>query len=161
MVYWKYKIKKNIEIIYIDDYSHDNSKNLIKEVKKFDERIVLYENKENKGNFYTRIFGINKARRKYIMSFDHDDLYLDKNLFNNLLNIAEEKKLDILNFEYVILKNKNIYLQTKFNKPTYNKIINKKELSKNKNILTRQDYSFITGDKLIRRNIYRSLKINW
>ncbi len=69
------------------------------------------------------------------MSFDHDDLYLDKNLFNNLLNIAEEKKLDILNFEYVTLKNKNIYLQRKFNKPTYNKSINK-------NILSRQDYFF-------------------
>lgn len=146
--------QKNIEIIYVDDYSHDNSKNLIKEVQKFDKRIVLYENKENKGNFYTRCYGINKARGKYIMSFDHDDLYLDKNLFNNLLNIAEEKKLDILNFEYVTLKNRNIYLQTKFNKPTYNKIINKNELSNNKNILSRQDYSFFTWDKLIRRNIY-------
>lgn len=146
--------QKNIEIIYVDDYSHDNSKNLIKEVQKFDKRIVLYENKENKGNFYTRCYGINKARGKYIMSFDHDDLYLDKNLFNNLLNIAEEKKLDILNFEYVTLKNRNVYLQTKFNKPTYNKIINKNELSNNKNILSRQDYSFFTWDKLIRRNIY-------
>ena len=152
--------QKNIEIIYVDDYSHDNSKKLIKEVQKFDKRIVLYENKENKGNLYTRCYGINKARGKYIISFDHDDLYLDKNLFNNLLNITEEKNLDILNFEYVTLKNKNIYLQTKFNKPKYNKIINKNELSNNKNILSRQDYSFFTWDKLIRRNIYiKALKL--
>ena len=144
--------QKNIEIIYVDDYSHDNSKKLIKEVQKFDKRIVLYENKENKGNLYTRCYGINKARGKYIMSFDHDDLYLDKNLFNNLLNIAEEKKLDILNFEFVILNNKNIYLQKKFNKPTYNKIINKNELNNNKNTL--YHYSFYTWDKLVRKNIY-------
>ncbi len=146
--------QKNIEIIYVDDFSNDNSKFLIKEVQKIDKRIVLYENKENKGNLYTRCYGINKARGKYIISFDHDDLYVNKNLFNILLNIAEENDLDILNFEFAYLKNKNIYLQTKFSKPIYNKIINKIELSNIKNILTRQDYSFYTWDKLIKRNIY-------
>ena len=152
--------QKNIEIIYVDDFSNDNSKILIKEVQKIDKRIILYENKENKGNLYTRSYGINKARGKYIISFDHDDLYLNKNLFTILLNIAEENNLDILNFEFVSLKNKNIYLQTKFNKPIYDKIINKIELSNIKNVLTRQDYSFYTWDKLIKRDVYiKALKL--
>ena len=97
---------KNIEIIYIDDHSIDNTINLIKEVQKIDKRIVLYENKINKGNLYTRCFGINKAKGKYIISMDQDDLYINNYLFIILLNIAEEKKLDILNFEYVILNEK-------------------------------------------------------
>ena len=147
---------KNIEIIYIDDHSIDNSINLIKEVQKIDKRIVLYENKINKGILYTRCFGINKAKGKYIISMDQDDLYINKYLFNILLNIAEEKKLDILNFEYVILNNKKFYFQKRFKKPNYNKIINNKELSNIKNILSRKDYSFFTWDKLIKRNIYLS-----
>ena len=146
--------QKNIEIIFVDDFSNDNSTFLIKEVQKIDKRIVLYENKENKGILYTRCYGINKARGKYILSFDQDDLYVNKNLFNILLNIAEENDLDILNFEFSYLKNKNVYLQTKFKKPIYNKIINNSELRNIKNVLTRQDYSFFTWDKLIKRNVY-------
>ena len=103
---------------------------------------------------YTRCFGINKAKGKYIISMDQDDLYINNYLFNILLNIAEEKKLDILNFEYVIWNNKKFYFQKRFKKPKYNKIINNKELSNIKNILSRKDYSFFTWDKLIKRNIY-------
>ena len=115
--------QKNIEIIFVDDFSNDNSTFLIKEVQKIDKRIVLYENKENKGILYTRCYGINKARGKYILSFDQDDLYVNKNLFNILLNIAEENDLDILNFEFSYLKNKNVYLQTKFKKPIEIKLL--------------------------------------
>ena len=42
----------------------------------------------------------------------------------------------------------------RFKKPKYNEIINNKELSNIKNILSRKDYSFFTWDKLIKRNIY-------
>jgi hypothetical protein len=75
---------KNIEIIYIDDHSIDNTINLIKEVQKIDKRIVLYENKINKGILYTRCFGINKAKGKYIITMDQDDLYINNYLFNIL-----------------------------------------------------------------------------
>ena len=85
---------------------------------------------------------------------DQDDLYINNYLFNILLNIAEEKKLDILNFEYVILNDKKFYFEKRFKKPKYNEIINNKELSNIKNILSRKDYSFFTWDKLIKRNIY-------
>ena len=40
-----------------------------------------------------------------------------------------------------------------FSKPNYNKIINKKELNKIKNILN-FEFSFFTWDKLVKRNIY-------
>lgn len=39
-----------------------------------------------------------------------------------------------------------------FSKPNYNKIINKKELNKIKNILN-FEFSFFTWDKLVKRNI--------
>jgi glycosyltransferase involved in cell wall biosynthesis len=144
--------EKNIEIIYVDDYSIDNSKKIIKEIQKIDKRIILYENEKNKGIFYTRCYGINKARGKYILTLDQDDLYVNKNLFNILLNTAEENKLDIVNFEFVILKNK-LDFQNMFSKPNFNKIINKKELNNIKNILN-FEFSFFTWDKLVKKNIY-------
>ena len=42
----------------IDDCSQDNSVNLIKELMKTEPRIVLYENKENKGMLYSKSKGI-------------------------------------------------------------------------------------------------------
>jgi glycosyltransferase involved in cell wall biosynthesis len=143
--------EKNIEIIYVDDYSIDNSKKIIKEIQKIDKRIILYENEKNKGIFYTRCYGINKARGKYILTLDQDDLYVNKNLFTILLKTGEEYKLDIVNFEFVIFNNK-LEFSKRFSK-NYNKVIYKKELSKIKNILN-SEYSFFTWDKLVKRNIY-------
>lgn len=44
---------KDVEIIMIDDCSKDNSVNLIKELMIKDPRIILYQNKENRGMLYT------------------------------------------------------------------------------------------------------------
>ena len=44
----------DIEIVIVDDGSLDNSVNLIKELMKEDPRIVLLENKINKGNLYIK-----------------------------------------------------------------------------------------------------------
>ena len=50
---------KDIEIIFVDDYSTDNSIKLIEEYKKEDKRIVLLKNKRNKGTLISLIY-INK-----------------------------------------------------------------------------------------------------
>ena len=53
---------KDIEIIFVDDYSKDNSVKLIEEYQKTDKRIVLLKNKNNKGtlkktfHFYCILF---------------------------------------------------------------------------------------------------------
>ena len=43
---------EDIEIIFIDDYSTDNSVKLIEKYQKEDKRIVLLKNKRNKGTLF-------------------------------------------------------------------------------------------------------------
>ena len=60
---------KDIEIVLVDDCSQDNSVNLIKELMKREPRIVLYENKENKGMLYTKSKGLLLAKGKYVINY--------------------------------------------------------------------------------------------
>ena len=56
----------DLEIIFIDDCSMDNSVKLIKEYQKIDERLILIKNKKNKGTFISRNIGVLYSNSKYI-----------------------------------------------------------------------------------------------
>ena len=89
---------KDIEIVIIDDCSLDNSVKLVKELILKDPRIVLYQNNENKGIFYTKTKGILLSKGKYVMILDEDDMYVQRDAFSTLYKIAEINDLDLLNF---------------------------------------------------------------
>lgn len=72
---------KDIEIIFIDDCSLDNTTQIIEKLQKRDKRIVLLKNKENKGPFYSRNKAVIFAKGEYIQFMDSDDI-----LINNFLN---------------------------------------------------------------------------
>ena len=95
---------KDIEIVMIDDCSKDNSVNLIKELMKTEPRIVLYQNKENKGMLYTKSKGILLSKGKYIMVMDVDDIYVQRDAFRTLYVEAEKNNLDILGFVFTSSK---------------------------------------------------------
>ena len=147
---------KNIEIIYVDDYSKDNSTKLIQSFQKLDKRIKLFINNENRGTLYTKSFGVTKANGKFVMVMDQDDIYIDKNLFLNLIEISEKNDLDILQFKYNDYKTKSniiIYDKIKFSS-NYN-IIKQPELGDINLYLNESLYkSFFLWDKLIKRKIY-------
>lgn len=65
---------RNIEVIIINDGSHDNSELIIKSVK--DERIFYYNNDGNKGLIYTLNRAVHLANGKYIARMDADDISL-------------------------------------------------------------------------------------
>ena len=67
-----------------------------------DKRIILYKNKENKGMLYTKTKGILKAKGKYIMLLDVDDIYLQKDAFSTLYFESEKNNLDILGFGCIV-----------------------------------------------------------
>ena len=147
---------KNIEIIYVDDYSTDNSIKLIKRFQKLDKRIKLFINNKNRGTLYTKSFGVTKASGKFVMVMDQDDIYIDKNLFLNLIEISEKNDLDILQFkynDYTPKSNTIIYDKIKFSS-NYN-IIKQPELGDINLYLNEALYkSFFLWDKLIKRKIY-------
>ena len=64
----------NWELIIVDDYSNDDSQELINSfASKFD-NIKTHFNPENKGANYCRNFGIENAKGSYIVFLDADDL---------------------------------------------------------------------------------------
>ena len=88
---------KDIEIIFIDDKSIDESSNIIHQLMKNDRRIKYIKNKVNRGAFYSRNEGIIFSRGKYILVMDPDDLLLN-NILIKTFEIAEYYNLDILQF---------------------------------------------------------------
>lgn len=85
---------KNIEIILIDDGSPDNSGKICDELRKKDNRIVVIH-KTNGGQSEARNKGLDIAKGEYIGFVDSDD-YIEENMFETLLDIAEREKADIV-----------------------------------------------------------------
>lgn len=67
---------KDLEIIIVDDYSIDNSLDIIQDYAKRDKRIKVIKNKSNYGISKTRDIGIKESSANWITTLDSDDYYL-------------------------------------------------------------------------------------
>lgn len=74
---------KDLEILLIDDGSHDKSLEICNSFEKIDERIKVIS-KKNTGVSDTRNYGINIAKGDYLAFVDSDD-YIDKEMYEELL----------------------------------------------------------------------------
>lgn len=113
----------DIEIIFIDDFSNDNTLNIINNCQKEDERIILIKHKRNKGTLISRNNGAFISTGEYLIFPDPDDILAN----------------DILNYSYTKAKNNN-YDIIKFNLYTGNK---KNILRTIKSIKTQEVYQEI------------------
>ncbi|MEH6514824.1 MAG: glycosyltransferase [Maribacter arcticus] len=86
---------ENWELILIDDFSADTSRQIIKKYMETDERIHLIENNENLGPAPTRNKGISFATGDFLSFLDSDDIW-HSNFLKKSLNFAVEN-----NFEFV------------------------------------------------------------
>lgn len=86
---------KEFEIIYIDDCSQDNSREIIAGFIKEnpDMRIRYYQNNQNMGLLYTKTQLIYKAQGKYIMLCDADD-WMAKKCLEKLAHAAQNDNSD-------------------------------------------------------------------
>lgn len=85
---------RNLEIILVDDGSPDNCPAICDECARSDERIKVIH-KKNGGLSSARNAGLDVASGKYVMFTDSDD-FVDKNMVEDLLTLAEEKNLDVV-----------------------------------------------------------------
>lgn len=90
---------KDLEIIYIDDFSNDNSSQLIESLQKKDRRIILLKNKKNKGPFYCRNKGAIFANGEYIQFMDSDDILVG-NILEKVYITAKTKNIDIVQYKF-------------------------------------------------------------
>ena len=89
---------QNFEIIVINDFSSDNTENIIKRIQKEDDRIKLINHSKNLGVYRSRIESIINSKGKYIILMDPDDMFLNQNLFKELFNYNLKINLDIIEF---------------------------------------------------------------
>jgi len=97
----------NIEIVIVDDCSTDSSIEIVKQFS--NEKIRLYENKENNGTYYSRNKGILLSKGEYILIVDGDD-YIDSTYIENMVDRLKNSDKNVWgygkNFERVYLNSK-------------------------------------------------------
>lgn len=94
-------LSEEYEIIFVNDGSPDNSRDVvIRYQKKFD-NIVLID-QENKGVSAARNIGIERAKGKYILFIDPDD-YVETNSFGHALDAADEMKSQVSFLGFTVL----------------------------------------------------------
>lgn len=107
---------KNIEYIFVNDNTPDNSIDILKEViNKHPERTNwrIINHSENKGLAASRNTGIENAKGEWITFVDSDD-FLDKNAIEYLITNAIDNNSEIAIGEFSIITSKEIY---KYNRP--------------------------------------------
>ena len=89
---------KDIEIILVNDFSNDNTLEIIQKLKEEDPRIQIINNAKNMGTLYSRSIAVLKAKGEYIMNLDHDDMVFDEDVINTAYKSSENRKFDIIAF---------------------------------------------------------------
>lgn len=87
----------DLEVICVDDFSSDNSFDILKEYASRDERIKLIHYAENKSSSQARKDGVLSAQGRYIMFLDADDS-LELTACEKLTDLMDKTKVDILQF---------------------------------------------------------------
>ena len=87
---------RDLEIIFVDDGSTDNTLERLNEYAEKDNRIQVYS-QENQGPGGATNTGLDKATGKYIYLMDADDI-IDLSALGELHSIMEEKDVDMVIF---------------------------------------------------------------
>ena len=79
--------KVSIEIIVVDDYSDDNTEEII---KRYSNHVKYYRNSECKFAHASRKIGYGYAQGKYVVFMDDDDFYVDNTFFFSAKQIMDK-----------------------------------------------------------------------
>ena len=97
---------KDIEIIFINDASTDNSRQIIEEFMQKDKRIVLMRNDSTERTYFLKTKGIFKSRGEYVLFVSPDDLLLN-DILKKAYETAKINDLDIVQYYLIIGNHKN------------------------------------------------------
>lgn len=85
----------NIEFIFVDDGSKDDSLQILNDIQKYDNSRIKVITQKNKGPSAARNTGIKESTGKWILFCDSDDTVCEK-WAETLLNVAEENENDLV-----------------------------------------------------------------
>ena len=146
---------KNCEFIFVNDGSKDNTLKILEENKSEDARIVIV-NTDNHGISHARNVGIEKAKGKYILFLDADDILISDSL-EVMISAIKENKADIVIGKYITFSNADYLVFTKddvLNSVVLNKFEMQKLLSECKKI-----ENHVWG-KLFKKTIFNNFRFN-
>ena len=138
-----------LELVVVDDASTDNTVKKINNIIKnnFDKRfkIILHENKKNRGACFCRNHAIINANGKYMQFLDSDDqLHIDK--IKNQVAILEKSNLNLAISDYEYRRNDKVL----------KKCLNNGNLFKKISL----GWSIFTSSPLIKSNLIKK-RLNW
>ena len=125
---------QDFEIIIINDFSNDDTLNIINNLKlKYNQKIKIINHIKNLGVYASRVDGILNSSGKYIILMDCDDMLFNYNLLKTLYIYNLKYNLDIIEFKNYNYIEKTKKLIENLKKNHYHnfskKIIHKPELS--------------------------------
>ncbi len=85
---------RDYEMVCINDGSTDSSLRILREVEKNDDRVTVYD-QLNKGQAFSRNFGLDIVSGEYVLLLDADDVY-DVLFIEKMINRAKETDADIV-----------------------------------------------------------------
>jgi len=97
----QYQSFKNIEIIFIDDHSTDDTIKMIENLQKYDERIILLKNKQRKGTLITKNIGVYKSKGEFLLFVDPDDI-ISENILNYFDIITKKYDYELIRYNLYI-----------------------------------------------------------
>lgn len=98
------------EIIAINDYSTDNTKEILTEYHSNHNNLTIINLDKNKGQGEARNIGLSYAKGELIWYVDHDD-FLKPKILSYLLTLAESNNLDFLQFNYSHVNTESKFLK--------------------------------------------------
>lgn len=127
---------ENIELIYVDDCSTDDSKNLIEEKIKLYNNVKYYTTEKNSGfPSKPRNIGIKNASSDYIMFLDQDDVFFE-DACETLYNLIINENAEIVSGNYLVNnKSDAALLDWGFVNIKKNEILNISSIDENKELL--------------------------
>ena len=137
---------KDIEIIAVNDCSTDNSLDILNELKKNDSRIKIVNNDKNRGLLYARAMGITHAKGEYLINVDPDDSLKGNDALEYLYNIANQYKVDVVNF--------GVFKWGRYDiNSNYNNIVRQPKIFENAFTNQNNINDYLIWNKLVKRNI--------
>lgn len=90
------QLTEDMEFLIIDDHSSDGSSEILKSFESQYPQIRLIRNEQNRGLGYCLAIGTEKAKGKYIIRMDTDDICLPNRLTKQITFLEENPDIDIL-----------------------------------------------------------------
>lgn len=109
----------NFELIIINDFSTDKTKQIIKSFN--DSRIIYIENEYNIGRSLSRNKGIKKSKGDFIAIIDGDDIALPERLEVKLNYLLNNPSIDLVASNIIFFSNDKVIGVSDFNQPNQKK----------------------------------------